>query len=343
MKLEMNKKRIVLILIMSLIFFIVIKYFVFQNILSLPQTKQEIPINQNRIVTETNNEKIMFSPIELTGGMGFGILEQGNHGLIQSQTPQDTLTLNITNADYESLNFILKIFYNFEEVEFQIQGEDQKRTEILLYLEGGYEAFIPIHLPETLDIDDSFSRLTVGAFWFPEYAVGNWSELSKNLFWNTGTIVNYEVNYGFDNPPTLSVTPFEIITESSFGGFAIHSNPAPPGDGSLWHFSTPHIVSSGEDFELTFFANSHPLGDYVIISMLDWHQVSMSGKPFLWITPEHNANNIGQYGTFTVTAPEESGFYEFVAILIPTPTLQTSQASHIPLEQVRFTIEVVED
>jgi len=218
----------------------------------------------------------------------------------------------------------------------------QSATEILLQLEGGSQALIPITLPAELDAGESFSNLTVGAFWFPEYFVGSWTELGRMIFRSSGQVVNYELNYGANQSPTLLVPPVEALAEANFGGFAIHANSQPPGDGSLWHFAAPHVVTRGEEFELTFFANSHPLGDYVIISMLDWQQIPMNNQPFLWVTPSNNADNLGQYATFTVTAPEAAGFYEFLAFLVPTPTSRMSAASHVPLEQVRFTLQVTE-
>jgi len=78
--------------------------------------------------------------------------------------------------------------------------------------------------------------------------------------------------------------------------------------------------------------------------MLGWQQLNMDEEPFLWINvsnPESDWES-GQFGYFSVVAPEESGFYEFFAFLIPNPTDASGYSNLYTPDLVRFTIEVID-
>jgi len=348
MKVNVNKKIIITILVMSIMILLLIGYFTLQGILNNDSMgiQDKIPPNQNRIATDITHLDLTFLPVsdddKNKGELVLGVYEAKSYGIIHLETPQDLITIQMSNTTLDELNLLLKVFYNYEEIPFQILGADKPNTEFLFTLEGNYQIDIPIQLSEELHVNETISRLTVGVFIAPEYFVGNNDDFSENLRAVSGLTLNYEINYGSNDELILPTPAFEITTESEFGGFAIHSNKEPPGDGSLWFFPNSLVVTRGEEVDLTFFANVQNTEDYVIVSMLDWVQIPMNDQPFLWVKPQNNAFNVGQYASFTITAPDEPGFYEFLSFLVPNPIDSTSFETFAPLEMVRFTIEVVE-
>jgi len=84
--------------------------------------------------------------------------------------------------------------------------------------------------------------------------------------------------------------------------------------------------------------------NYVILALLDWQQIPLNGHPYLFVAVEGNDDeNMTHYGRFTITVPEESGFYDFIAFVFPNADYRKTWHSFIPIQaSFRFTIEVVE-
>ena len=348
-----TKKTIILVsLVLSIIVFLLIGYVMIQVALNPEsgnlETRQEIPINEDRIGTSIDHLGITSSPIpekDLDNGIVLGILESNWDGYIHLATPQEQVTIQVSNTALDETNFLLKVFYNYEEIPFQVQGSDEWETEFLFMLDGASQVDIPIQLFRFFEVEDTISKLTIGLFVAPEYFSGSDSEFGSDLrFLLPGLMLNYELNYGFNNELILSPDEFSPSMESEFGGFSIHTNTELPGDGSIW---APSIITveAKEDVDLTFFVNPHAsfqAESFLIISMLDWEQVPMNGKPYLWVDLPHHNLTIGQHGHFTLFAPNEVGFYEFLAFIVPNPTSSNSAETFFPLEMIRFTLEVVE-
>lgn len=347
--LKKHKRVIGSALIASVITFFLLGYFILQSIfnngVTISPDAREIPPNQNWIAASIENTHLglTFSSVpeeDIGAGISFGIYESEWEGNIPVEEIQDLITIQVQNTTFTELNLLLKVFYNYEEVAFQILDDSEHRTELLFMLDGATQVDIPIQFPENYAKNDSISKLTIGVFLAPEYFVINNSELGEDLRSFPGLMLNYGIDNGSNTELILSTDSFNRPRESEFYGFAIHTNPEPPGGGSVWAF--PSITAQqGTELELTFSANAVS-SDYLMISMLDWQQISMNGKPYLWIETSKGESEMGQHGQFLIEVPEEAGFYEFLAFLVPYPTSLNSTQTFFLLEMVRLTLEVVE-
>lgn len=375
MKESTQKRAIIVILVVSATTFVVLGYLFLQGVLDnqdtfaeLPAehtlgTQEFIPPSQDRIATTKDYLNFELSPIpneEMSRGIQVWIVEAANSGILYLDTPQDSLTVTASNGESRPLNLILKVFYNYEEVNFYILGAQEPSTEFLFNLEAGYSVNIPIQLSDSIDAGDTISRLTVGVFNAPEYFVGNADEISDDLQFSpriNNAVINFEINYGFNDDLALDVEQFSPFDQSEFFGFSIHKSPASSEDGFLPIPRLPVVAQPGEEINLTLFANSRSSGevfvgdtllepflydDFIVVAMLDWHQIPVSNKPFMWVNIEGTDPSFGQHVNFTIIASAEPGFYEFSAFLVPNPTQRISREHFYPLEIFpRFTIEVV--
>lgn len=265
---------------------------------------------------------------------------------MELETPQDLIYVVVENRSrVTKMNFILKIFYNYEEIAFQVVGSEREVTEFLFSPPAGYESIIPIHLSESLESNEMANRLTVGIFMSPE----QFASEDEELVWETPLmLLNFEINFGERGALYLEVEPDFLTTElpnMTHSGIMINNESIPLQDAvrvppSKWN------VSPGEEVEMFFATNPSSIIDeeieeFLIISLLDWHQIAMNGNPYLLISLNEQNNEYGHHGGFFITAPDEPGLYEFIAFLVPNPRSLNGPTNFYPLEAgLRFTLEV---
>lgn len=298
-------------------------------------------------------------------GIGFNIVEKYNESLVEPghlslETPQDEIVISVSNAFYQKLPVLLTVFYNYEQVSFQVAGDDEYRTTFIFNLESGYQVNIPIQLSSELEINDHLNSLMIGVFENPE-------ELTKNVnpLYIGGSfhlVLNWSVSYNGENQLVLPVPYQEPTRQLRFGGVGIIANPCYTKvigeyqDGvnevEFIHETSLLTASPGEVIEFSFFVNpltstdfGEPIFDYLIITMLDWQQVSKSGQPYLFVEGRYDdlVRGIGDYITFTITMPDEPGLYEFISFVVPNPTTFNNEINDWPFEMGRpFTILIIE-
>ena len=286
-------------------------------------------------------------------------------------TPQDTIYVifeNVLNEaeEFEDVpirdTFMLKVFYNYAEVSFRPLNQETFNTEFLFSLSEGYQVHIPIQLSEVLEEDDYLNNLTIAIFGTPEHHTidreGNfWQENELNdsyslSDWGNGIVRNITITYGGTQTPVLHGIHHEVkIFENAedqilhidnefdeFHEYAISTIP-----------SSPMRVSTSEEIELMFSSalgsfESTEVDNYLVIALMDWNQVEISGLPYLLVDVSETAMRYEtRQGRFSITAPDEPGFYDFVAFVIANPVSPNTNElnRNIPhLLSFRFTIEV---
>jgi len=323
-------------------------------------------INRNRIPDDIShlNLKTQFidegSPysgvsLAVLGAYNADLTELGH---LRLETPQDEIVVSVVNSFYQDVPIILKIFYNYEEVSFQVTGMGYYDTEFLFNLESGYQINIPFQLYDNLENNYDLNVLTIGVFEHPEQLTKNADPFTFNT--GFGSIFNFSVSYGGENEIVLSAPYQELpnqIENIFFRGVMINQYSAEHtienSDGGVFSMPMEALqVSSGESIEFYFYANAvisldvdEPIIDYLIISMLDWQQIPKDGQPHLLVEARYDDmhNDIIDHGRFTVIMPEEPGFYELVTFIVPNPTTFNENIVGFPFELgFPFTIEVVE-
>jgi len=345
------------------------------NVFLRPESSNILVINESWLPLDTSSSFLNFYPLEHevseNGFIGLGFWSGHNvldHSIdpVRIEMPQDRLNININNENFEDVNVIVKVFYNYQEAYFRLANTEDYMTEFVFTMPGGYVVDLPIYLDSTFEKSDSLSKLTVAIFPAPErFVMQDHEDLFFDPQHNVGLALDFELNYGSDSPLVLSLQESNYVDDiyNLWASFMVNidSGPLTGGDTKL----PPRLlqVKPTEEVELFFVADlsksemrsvslsgeiesSTEITDYLIISMLDWQQIPMNGDPYLWITARENDRDggiYGQHGRFFITAPEEPGFYEFVAFLVHNPTSGFSWDTFVPLEiAMRFTIEVVE-
>jgi len=279
-------------------------------------------------------------------------------GVIQLESLGEELLVALENISAYGHNFVMKVFINYEAVPFLVQGEEEFKENFMFSIESGYEAMIPFVIDFDPPQEDATYQLTVAIFGDPERHM-----IEGDAHWNFeypdrfSAIVERHLTFGsggeveLGNANTKPIAskeneffmPLQINTDLDVDDFYATGHAYPP--------VRVIQVSPGEEIELAWFVNTviatfeegaMTADKYVIVGLLDWEQVPLNGKPYLFVdATDDDFERRVDFGHLTITAPDEVGLYDFVAFLAPDPT-QLSEML-FPLEaSLRITIEVVE-
>lgn len=358
-----RKKILVFSLLIILIFFVFLFLLKLEKQEENNQSLDQARINSNWLVRDNRDLKIIYheNSVELHGGIELmaypitpselvlidEIFPDGYFGVMNLITPQDILTVRIGNGAEFPRNFLLKIFYNYLEIDFLILGSGKYKNEFIFSVPAGAKVDIPLQLSETIEKSNMSSKLTIALALAPEQHTMFEDGLSS---WHT-MVLNFDINYGFYNElilPIELVEPLLLIEELAFFGLMINQDFNPNNEGAT-RPPNPLYARPGEQVELGFIANSYmfiqggeSLENLLILSMLDWKQIPMNGKPYIRIHVDEDVHQ-GIHGRFFIEVPNEPGKYEFVAFLIPNATSANTWENFLPQEtSMRFTIKVVE-
>jgi len=287
------------------------------------------------------------------------ISSDGNILLNSLEAPLGVIFENYTS---ESHTVLLKFFLNYEEVAFRVLGTEYYLSEFELTVPSGYGVEIPIILDKESITENSTYKLTSMMFLNPHSHDMN----HDNDLWASGKMaLDIELSYVTESYIELSLVhnyfpqrSYQIegnhrginilIGEDIYGGMRLPAIQVRSGSELEMNFliyllgpKTPAlIVGSGENEEIIF----NPTESYMILALLDWQPAEMNGSPYLFISAEEN-NYYGMHHviSLSLSVPEDPGFYEFIAFIIPNPEQRTSLLTFFPHHStVRFTIEVIE-
>lgn len=301
--------------------------------------------------------------------------------ILHLEAPQDTIYITFGNFITEqgtqmSLpmreNFVLKVFYNLNEIEFRPLNQALFDTEFLFHLPEGYQVEIPIQLSKLLDKDDYLNHLTVAIFANPQhhtvdplaewYIDDGFAGVIMNDY-GTGIVSNFAISFGGDLEVVSEVKSHEIDrnTDSFISGLAVDPEFFTR-DPEIWgNFPgippSPWRVLQGEEIKMAFAVNLGIFSEFLdsplvvdpivdrfqIIGLLNWEQVELSGDPYIFGEALDGFQiDEGIQGTFTIAAPDEPGLYDFIAFAISNPIDNRDFPSHYRHIEIamRFTIEV---
>lgn len=304
--------------------------------------------------TEQSSEMISDTPqdvLDLGKGYSLGVDIPMNsnanqsidnvNGRILMDTPQDILEVSFSN-NLRDEQFILKIFYDYEEIKFKPLDENKFDSSYIFELETGNTITLPFELNGDILKDNKSHKLTVGIYASPNEHT-KIQKLMTNFF---GMTLDYEIFY--EDNGTISLknqdsTISKTLDDVSFEGLVINNNIGNVDEVLFPPYSIK--VKKEERIELAYFANltqsiPEEVENYLILSMLDWKQIKMNGHSYLLL----DKNSINpEYGTYYITAPDKAGLYEFVAFIIPNPENRKNEDNYFPIETAyKFTIEVVD-
>jgi hypothetical protein len=256
-------------------------------------------------------------------------------------TPQDTLEVSFSN-NTSSEQFICKIFYDYEEVKFKVLNQSTFDTSFVFNLKEANSINIPFQLDKAILRDNKSHKLTIGIYASPEKNAKT-RKLMTNFY---GMTMDYEVYYETSGKISLKKQESKTIKtldNINFEGLVINNKISNKSDEVLF---PPYSikVKKGEKIELAYFTNltnsiPETVENYLILSMLDWKQIQMSGHPYLLLDQSSLSTDSR---TFYITAPDKEGLYDFTAFIVPNPDHSKNEDNFFPIDHAyRFTIEVV--
>jgi hypothetical protein len=234
----------------------------------------------------------------------------------------NNLELVFTNASTDG-EFLLKIFWDFEEIEFSIDNEEADNQYIFTsnYSETkNWKVSFPEELSKSSE--DYLGSLTAIVF------------IEPNVHQKDAAIYDHK-NYGlaivqhvFSKESFDSFDPNHLFTKASYQTFEEYDtafndlNVTTLEDDLLSNPSSSLKVASGEMIKLNFLAGAsiEEINDYVLIAVLGNKQVSLNGQNRL---PLHLAKDplsgkiTPQTGMVEFPAPDEPGNYEFIMYQFP--------------------------
>ncbi|MCL1989710.1 MAG: hypothetical protein FWG67_02355 [Defluviitaleaceae bacterium] len=232
--------------------------------------------------------------------------------------------------------FILKVFYEFEEVAFYVSDQETLTTEFLFHLAEGYQVQLPIQLSQAVEVNNGWGNLTIAIFANPHYNTVNplaqWYSYCAEcvvahslVTHDIGIASHFSLSFGENSEPSFGeqVGALEthaallISPEFSEGQFTAF----PP---SPWTVTTGEEVKIGFSFHNMIDPPSQAevieIDDFVIIGLLNWEQVALNEHAYYFnyfeSMPNWGSENEMTEGYFTIIAPNEPGYYDFVAFAI---------------------------
>ena len=285
------------------------------------------------------------------------------------QSQQDTIYIIFENflpnirASEERIfpmrdTFILKMFYEFEEIKFRVENQHSFHTEFLFNLSEGYQIHIPIQLSDAVEVTNEMRNLTIAVFPNPEYHTVNplaqWYSYCADCFMEfslsgekVGIVSNFALSIEEGTEPSFHAQE-QVLEETAL---ILAANPEFLAEGFedllTSGVPSPWIVSPGEEVKIGFALHhasyvpnaswSTVIDDFVIVGLLNWEQVTLNIMPYFLENSEIGANETVE-GYFVINAPDEPGYYDFVAFAIGN----TSEVNRFLLGAIaeRFTLKV---
>lgn len=301
-------------------------------------------INQN--VNKVGIIEKELSDEEITFGYGQGLQvvtskstnEDKVNGKLRLDSSEDPLDVIFENFNDES-EYIMKVLYDFKEIEFQIIGETEYVSEYRFKSKNNIQNRIPIKLSKNIQADKNSHNLTISFFSSPDtyekdvqYQTNSYGISLDHQLIYTDEIeaFQFDLNEYENNEKELDLEFSGLMLNQDFTDYELVKFP-------------DSVIKSNPNEEITLAYRAGRLEEfperYAIVMYLDWEQQLIDKKPYKLIQMK-DPEKIG-YGTISFTAPSEKGFYEIVANIIPDPNTESYSDNFFPLENsYRFTLEV---
>lgn len=256
----------------------------------------------------------------------------------------------VENHTSQKQEFMVSFLLNYETIPFRLLGETDYQSSLTFSLESAYELRVPIALDSDFLEQNTTYNLTAVTFMGPH------SEFPMR------SVVSSDLTIGAENDIHLSMPyntiPHQRVDVPFHQGFLdLQINQQFDDDlADLDFFDPPPAIIEarpGEFIDLAFFADPSMqtftdddlLENYLIFAFLGEEQaVFNESDPYLFVdASNHEYTRIVDHGTFTIKAPKEPGFYDFIAFIAPNPMARRSFFNGQPLDSSHhFIIEVVE-
>lgn len=259
------------------------------------------------------------------------------NGVVYLNTISDNLNVQFANLTDNDSEFILKMFLDYKEIEFYMNGELMNHY---IFLAKTDESLVfPINIDSNIELNNSHF-LTVAVLTAPQKHAKE-SDIMSNSY---GMVLSYELAPKSEKRVIESTDTFDEpleYLELNYQGLMLNSDFEKTENTSVKFPSKNYTVKSGEKIQLAYRAGNYDNAeDLLIVVLVNWQQQSINGADYIYI---RNSPGYISYGTLEFATPLETGEYEVTAFVVDQPfNLKDSNSFHTHDTAYRFTLTVQE-
>lgn len=259
------------------------------------------------------------------------------NGVVYLNTISDNLNVQFANLTNNDSEYILKLFLDYKEVQFSLNGE--LLSSYIFQTKAGESYIFPVNIDSEIELNNSHI-LTVAVLTAPQKHAKA-SDLMSNSY---GVVLSYELAPKSGNREIMLSDildePLEYL-ELNYQGLMLNSDFEKAENTIVQFPSKDYVVAPGDKIELAYRAGNYDNAeDLLIVVLVDWQQQSINDADYIYI---RNAPGYISYGTLEFNAPLEAGEYEVTAFVVDQPfNLKDSDSFHTHDTAYRFTLTVQE-
>lgn len=254
-------------------------------------------------------------------GLGFNNpLHERGEGVVWNSTTED-LNLTFVNATADA-EFLLKVFWNYEEVEFSVDGSELK-TSYVFQSEYSEDYDWSISFSDEIDLS---SEGFIG-YLTPVIFINSDAHQKEAKIFDHKDYGIVAIHYIFSDNNFEQYNRYNVYNSLDFQryndypdeyyGFNVTDN------SDILYNPSPFVTAKkGEQVTLDFIlgdGSGEQIEEYLIFALLGNEQAVINGEKVLPISlpidPETN-EPIAQTGELVIDVPDEAGQYEFVAYAV---------------------------
>lgn len=246
----------------------------------------------------------------------------------------DKLFLIIDFANGSNADYMLKIFVDYIETEFQINSNRYTEYYFSAAATDGFALNLRLP-PESIDLRYAHT-ITVALFKDPQLQTSTIST-DTNAYSTDFTLIS--AKEPADSPYKAAYNHASDFYTIPFSGIMLNCDLDLKDDNEV--FFPPAILNAApnEKVTLAYRAAGYDTSENLLFFLLlDWKQVDINGYPYLFTEAQYPLTNCG-YITFD--APDTPGQYELVALMSSAPfELRTADNSWFNFASTRFALNV---
>lgn len=271
------------------------------------------------------------------------------YSYLRQNSPQEPITVSFGYLSPQNIskNFIMKVFYNYQEVEFSLTSDPaavQDHYSFAFEPRDAIEDTIDITFQLSDAVQDSadHAKLMVCFFISPEQHASE-QQLTSNIY---GNYMIYDLIYtdqARQQPftPIIPAEAFQPLTQeldseplseeeefgTSLSGMFFVTNKVDPTHYDSSYEPIPFLLQTEKKQPLPLlFGFKHtielpdetrlPTQQFVILPLVNWQQGTIDGKPYFAGEKAVNNHRIA-FGRFSLDTPSEAGLYEIAFLVVP--------------------------
>lgn len=261
--------------------------------------------------------------------------EPTESGVVYLNSITDNLNVQFANLTDNDSEYILKLFLDYKEIEFYINGELTDKH--IFQAKAGESLVFPINLYSAIELNSSHF-VTVAVLTAPNKHAKTIERMSNSY----GMVLSYELAPKNGNSSIETEITFDEASEYlelTYQGLVLNSDFDTSGNTMVRFPDKEYVVKAGDTVKLAYRAGNYEnVEDILIVVLVDWRQQSINDADYLHI---RNSPGYISFGTLEFTAPLEAGEYEVTAFVAEQPfNLKNFDSFHTHDTAYRFTLTV---